>query len=102
MFWVDVDLLAQTATLHRSECVHVFPKATDRRGVNEMKSDGGWFSFNSAGEAMRFHKVKRLSGDVKACIYCKPLDHLDDVAWLDSIYPLHAPAATPVEPTSRY
>jgi hypothetical protein len=80
MFWLDVDLPAQTATLHRSECMHVFPKATDRRGVNKMKSEGGWFSFNSAGEAMRFHKIKRLSGDVKACLYCKPLEHLDDFA----------------------
>jgi hypothetical protein len=80
MFWLDVDLPAQTAILHRGECIHVAPKATERKGVNEMKADGGWFSFESAGAAMRFYKVKRLSGDVNACLYCKPLNHLDDVA----------------------
>jgi hypothetical protein len=76
MFWLDVDLPAQTVTLHKGECIHVTPKSTERIGVNEMRACGGWFSF----EAMRFYKVKRLSGDVKACLYCKPLDHLDDVA----------------------
>jgi hypothetical protein len=80
MFRLDVDLPTQTATLHRGECIHMASKATERKGVNEMKADGGWFSFNSAGEAMRFHKVKRLSGEVKTCLYCKPLDHLDDVS----------------------
>ncbi|MCX6648639.1 MAG: hypothetical protein NTV61_04540 [Candidatus Bathyarchaeota archaeon] len=80
MFWLDVDLPTQTATLHRGECIHIEPKATDRRGVNEMRAEGGWFSFESAGEAMRFHKTKRLSGDVKTCLLCRPLDHLEDVA----------------------
>ena len=80
MFWLDIDLPAQKAILHRGECIHVAPKAIEHKGVNEIKADGGWFSFESAGAAMRFYKFKRLSGDVNACLYCKPLDHLDDVA----------------------
>jgi hypothetical protein len=80
MFWLDIDTPAQMATLHRGECIHVTPKATERKGVNEMRADGGWFSFKSVGEAMRFHKTKRLSGEVKSCLYCKPLDHISDVA----------------------
>jgi hypothetical protein len=80
MFWLDVDLLTQTATLHRGECILIVPKTTKQKGVNEIRADGGWFTFESAGEAMRFHKDKRLSGDVKTCLLCRPLDHLKDVA----------------------
>ncbi len=79
MFWLDVDLQRSAATLHRGECIHIEPKATERKGVNEMKADGGWFRFESAGEAMRFHKTQRLSGEVNICLLCKPLNHLQDV-----------------------
>lgn len=79
MFWLDVDLLSGTATLHRGDCLHISPKASEGKGVNEMRADGGWFGFESAGEAMRFYKVKRLSGDVNSCLFCKPLDHIEGV-----------------------
>lgn len=95
MFWLDVDLPSGTATLHRSDCLHISPKASERKGVNEMRADGGWFSFDSAGAAMRFYKVKRLSGEVNACLLCKPLDHIDGVeaASLDIKTPLTGCAA---------
>ncbi len=80
MFWLDVDSTTKTATLHRGECIHIVPKATNLKGVNELKEDGGWFSFNSIGEAMRFFKVKRLSGEVKSCLLCRPLENLEDVS----------------------
>jgi hypothetical protein len=79
MFWLEVDNSTQTATLHRGECIHITPKETDRKGINQMRTDGGWFSFESIGEAMRF-KVKRLSGEINYCLLCKPLDHLEDVS----------------------
>ncbi len=34
-----------------------------------MRVDGGWFSFDTIGEAIKFLKAKRLNGDVKACLY---------------------------------
>ncbi len=79
MFWLNVDLPTQTATLHRENCIHVEPKETDLKGINKKKVDGGWFSFPSVGEAMRFHKVQRLSGEVQACQHCGPLDQIADV-----------------------
>jgi len=79
MFWLDIDLKTRVATLHRGECIHISPKATETRGVNEMRADGGWFSFETAGEAMRFHKSKKLSGEVQTCLLCKPLDHIESV-----------------------
>ena len=80
MFWLDVDLVAQTATLHTGDCVHIEPSATGRKGVNEMLAEGGWFSFDSIGEAMRFFKVKKLSGEVSSCLLCRPLDSLGEVS----------------------
>ena len=80
MFWLEVDLKTQTATLHRDDCIHIKPEATDRKGVNTMKADGGWLSFSSVGEAMRFHKTQRLNGEVQACLLCKPLNHISDVS----------------------
>jgi hypothetical protein len=80
MFWLEVDNSNQIATLHRGECIHIAPVETDRKGINQMRTDGGWFSFESVGEAMRFFKVKRLSGEINYCLLCRPLDHLEDVS----------------------
>lgn len=38
--------------------------------------DGGWLPFESPGDAMRYFKENRMSGEVKPCPFCKPLDHL--------------------------
>ena len=80
MFWLDVDLATQTTTLHRGKCIHIEPLATDRKGINEMRIDGGWFSFDTIGEAMRFYKVNKLSGEVASCLLCKPLESFDEVS----------------------
>ena len=80
MFWLDVDNSTLTATLHKGECIHIAPEETDRMGMNQLRTDGGWFSFESVGEAMRFFKVKRLSGEINYCLLCRPLDHLEDVS----------------------
>ena len=79
MFWLDVNLVAQTSTLHTDDCIHIKSLATERKGVNEMRVDGGWFSFDSIGEAVRFYKVKRLSGEVSSCLVCRPLDNLGEI-----------------------
>ena len=80
MYWLDVDLVSNTTTLHTGECVRIEPKPKESKGVNEMRVDGGWFSFDTIGEAMRFTKVTKLSGDVASCLLCRPLDHLSDVS----------------------
>jgi hypothetical protein len=80
MFWLDVDLVSGAATLHKGDCLHIEPKATEQKGVNEMRTDGDWFSFDSIGEAMRFFKVKRLSVEVTYYLLCRPLDNLWEVS----------------------
>ncbi|MBN2334193.1 hypothetical protein JXL21_01450 [Candidatus Bathyarchaeota archaeon] len=76
MFWLDIDLKGRTATVHRDECVHSVPEGTEDKGVNEMREGGGWFSFESVGEAMRFRKEQKLTGTVVMCSYCEPLSQL--------------------------
>jgi len=76
MFWLDVDKPTKTATVHRDECVHAVPGGGEQKGVNEMRRDGGWFSFDSVGEAMRFHKEQQLTGRVIMCSHCEPLSQL--------------------------
>lgn len=80
MYWLDVDLVSNTTTLHTSECVHIEPKPNERKGVNEMRVYGGWLSFTTIGEAMRFYKVKKISGEVSSCLLCRPLDYMSDVS----------------------
>ena len=76
MYWLDVDKTTETSTVHRDTCVHAVPDASTHKGVNEMLGDGGWFSFDSLGDAMRFHKLSRLTGRVEMCGVCGPLgDH---------------------------
>jgi len=79
MFWLNIDLPTQTATLHKGDCIHADPKPTEFKGINEMKRDGGWFNFDSVGAAMRFFKTKRLSGEVHSCLFCKPLNQIANV-----------------------
>ena len=66
--------------MHTGDCLHIKPSATERKGENEIRADGDWFSFNSIGEAKRFFKVKRLNGLVRSCLLCKPLDRLSEVS----------------------
>ena len=73
MFWLDEDKPSKTATVHRDECVHGVPEGVEHKGINEMLKDGGWFSFGSVGEAMRFHKESRLPGKLVMCSFCTPL-----------------------------
>lgn len=66
----------KTATLHRDDCVHSVLEGREDKGVNEKRKGGGWFSFESVGEAMRFRKEQRLAGTVVMCSYCDPLSQL--------------------------
>ncbi len=76
MYWLDVDKPTKAATIHRDKCVHAVPDASTHKGVNEMLRDGGWFSFDSIGEATRFHKESCLTGRFTMCGVCEPLsDH---------------------------
>jgi len=44
-----------------------------------MHADGGWFSFGSIGEAVRFLKVKRVTVEVGSCLLCRPFNRFGEV-----------------------
>ena len=74
MFWLDIDYKSGKNTVHRDSCVHSVPENNPKKGMNELGEEGGWFTFNRVGEAVRYVKVNRLSGIVEHCKYCAPLN----------------------------
>lgn len=72
MFWLDVDLKSGRNTVHMDDCVHSVPENKPSKGMSEMGDDGGWFSFPSMGEAVRYTKVNRINGLIVFCPHCKP------------------------------
>ena len=73
MFWLDIDLTSGKNTVHRDSCVHSVPENNPSKGVNQMSEEGGWFSFPTVGEAVRYTNVNRISGLVEHCEHCQPL-----------------------------
>ena len=73
MFWLDIDFKTGKNTVHRDSCVHSVPENSTSKGTNEICEDGGWFSFHTVGEAVRYSKVNKISGLVEYCKHCAPL-----------------------------
>jgi hypothetical protein len=53
MIWVNVDKPTKKLTIHTNlSCVYVLDKKeTPYKGIEELKRDGGWISFNDEDEA---------------------------------------------------
>ena len=72
MFWLNVDLLWKGWKLHREDCRFCKPKGSATKGINDMKDNGGWFSFHTIREAQDFYE-KHGSEDLwQPCKVCKP------------------------------
>jgi hypothetical protein len=76
MFWLDVDYKSGKNTVHRDNCVHSVPENNPSKGTNALEEMGGWFSFPTVGEAVRYVKVNRISGVVEHCKYCEPINSM--------------------------
>lgn len=54
MFWMNVDTVFKKCVVHREECPWVDwvrnEGSPEFKGINELKRDGGWFSFDSIEE----------------------------------------------------
>ncbi|MBO8171581.1 MAG: hypothetical protein H0Z33_06815 [Bacillaceae bacterium] len=57
MIWMNVDRPMKTCTIHADPvCPYVRKKReTDYKGVERLKRDGGWLSFDSLLEAREYH-----------------------------------------------
>lgn len=71
-YWVNVDMSTRIAKLHRETCIWCKPHDQISKGVNEMSSSGGWFRFESPGEAERY--CRELDPDLlwSPCRFCRP------------------------------
>jgi len=54
VYWVNVDMGTRVVKLHKEACIWCRPRDQRVKGVNEMTGSGGWYSFESPGEAERF------------------------------------------------
>ena len=73
MFWLDLDYKSGINTVHRDNCVHSVPENKPSKGMNELGEEGGWFSFPTVGEAVRYVKINKLSGLTEHCKFCAPI-----------------------------
>jgi hypothetical protein len=73
MYVVDVDFKSGSNILHREECVHAVPDNSPDKAVGTLGDGGGWLSFTSPGEALRWLKMNRVRGIIVHCRYCAPL-----------------------------
>ena len=57
--WMNVDTPTKTCTMHRVGCRYEVGKyEIDRKGIEELKEDGGWLSFESLPHAeAHYHKT---------------------------------------------
>jgi hypothetical protein len=72
MFWLNVDLLWKSWKLHRESCRHCKPKKSATKGINIMKDNGGWFSFQTIREAQDFYEKHGSQDNWQPCKVCQP------------------------------
>jgi hypothetical protein len=72
MFWLNVDNPTKMWKLHKESCRYGEPHDTSLKGIGKMKQDGGWFKFDSYGEAYKFYQKNGSNGIWQPCKFCNP------------------------------
>jgi len=55
MVWVNIDKPTKKCTIHFGNCTYVKnKKETKLKGIEELKSDGGWLSFDTIAKARHY------------------------------------------------
>ena len=69
MIWMNVDKPTKKCTIHTDPgCQYVLNKReTPLKGVEELKSDGGWLSFASQGDADEYRAAHFSGYAVSTC-----------------------------------
>lgn len=70
--WVDVDLPTKTCTIHGNlDCLYtVEKKETGLKGLNELRTEGGWFSFEGPQAAEDYCLRLKDKKDLKTINWC--------------------------------
>ena len=73
MFWLNIDKGTGVWKLHKETCQHCIPHGTALKGVNNMKSDGGWFQIKSYQSAYKFFQSDHAHKEYwQPCKDCTP------------------------------
>ena len=72
MFVVDIDKASGVNTVHREDCIHLTPQLSSEKEFGRIGKTGGFLTFSTVGEALRYLKSNRISGVIEHCHYCKP------------------------------
>ncbi len=73
VFWLNVDKQIGVWKLHRDSCRFCNPNGTALKGVNHMKSNGGWFQFESYQGAYTFFQKDHKNIEYwQPCRTCNP------------------------------
>ena len=73
MFWLNIDRSTGVWKLHRKSCRFCKPKETTNKGLNQMKTGGGWFEAESYEAALGlFTKDHGFNEYWQPCKACKP------------------------------
>ncbi len=70
-YWLNVDIVTKTATLHALGCTHEIDKRdTEYKGIGRLKRDGGWLGFTTRDDADRHARANLQGYKVKTCGLC--------------------------------
>ena len=72
MYWLNIDLPWGIWKIHRKGCRHINPRETKMKGLNEMKDNGGWYSFQTFQEAYEYYLKHGPNDTWQPCKICKP------------------------------
>ena len=73
MFWLNNDRPTGVWKLHKQSCRFCKPKETTNKGLNQMKTGGGWFETESYEAALAlFNKNHDFNEYWQPCKECNP------------------------------
>lgn len=71
-YWVNVDFPTRSYKLHRIDCKFSTPTETPLKGVEGLKTDGGWLKFSNKKEARDYWRSHHLNFKWDPCKVCHP------------------------------
>jgi hypothetical protein len=73
VFWLNVNKQQGAWKLHKESCRFCKPVESSMKGVNYMKTRGGWFQFESFQDAYEFYQTDHKNLEYwQPCKECNP------------------------------
>jgi len=69
-YWVNVDTVTKSCTVHTSECSHQ-PRKSKFKNVRSMGRDGGWMPFPDYPSLVKYKRTQFSEFELCFCSFCK-------------------------------